>query len=277
MKKILFIIPIVELLLVSQSFGQCDTMLSKTGNAHWRAAEVLMGVSSTAADYEQVIIEYKQVVKTDPNYAPTYMRLGKLYAQLCEDKGADAYENAKYYFELCKTICEDSVDAVDVELAILNALQRRRVDRFVGVWGCYMRVPPYSFIPYVEISHNGREYIFRPLWSYNRSRIDKVEKTETGIIFTYIWSENKDKTYSDEYDYHADEGYPTSGIYRYNKMVSTGRMYIAIDGDNVVEKGLSRHNDMYLGNRKVYAYTINYHGDPELLVKQGTKRPIEEE
>ena len=272
MKRIVLCLSFVTTLWTSQSFGQCDSQLSKEGYAHWRAAEVLMGLASTAADYEQVAIEYKQVVDSDPYYAPVYMQLGKLYAQLCEEKGIEAYEKAKYYFERCRTVCEDSTDAVNVELAILNALQRRRVDKFVGVWGKYWDV---NYSPYVEISHDGREYIFRPLCVPKGGQIERVEKTETGFIYTFRCPpEYKETIYQSECNYQADNGYPTSGIYRYDKIIASERMFIAIEGDRVVEKGLSRHNDMYLGNRKVYAETINYYGNPEPLVRKGSKRPV---
>lgn len=274
-KKVIIIIGLA-LLFQAETMCQCTTTLSKSGNAHWRAAEALMGMASTADDYEQVAIELKQVAESDPNYAPVYMKLGKLYTQIGNDKGESAFDLAEYYYDRCQEVCSDSADAVVVEMAILNALRRKFANgpnRFVGTWGRWYEG---EFTPNVEISYNGSGYSFRVVGFYaNQSNFSVESQSANEIIFTYTSVfDKRDELrkkgwtkYYDDCNGYADPGYPQSGKYYYNEEKVKYRLSYAIEGEMVVLKYLMIHTDYYLNGQKTYADTETNFFRPNKLVK----------
>lgn len=252
------------LLCCANAWSQCNSTLSKSGVAHWRAAEVLMNMAVSADDYELVATELKKVTESDPNYAPVYMKLGKLYTQIGNDKGESAFDLAEYYYDRCQEVCSDSADAVVVEMAILNALRRKFANgpnRFVGTWGRWYEG---KFTPNVEISYNGSGYSFRVVGFYaNQSNFSVESQSANEIIFTYTSVfDKRDELrkkgwtkYYDDCNGYADPGYPQSGKYYYNEERCKYRLSFAIEGEKVVKKCMMIHTDYYLNGQKTYADT----------------------
>ncbi|MCR5038298.1 MAG: hypothetical protein K6A94_03035 [Bacteroidales bacterium] len=265
-KKVFFIIGIA-LLFHAEAMCQCTTALSKTGNAHWRAAETLMGMASTADDYEQVAIELKQVAESDPNYAPVYMKLGKLYTQIGNDKGESAFDLAEYYYGRCQEVCPDSADAVVVEMAILNALRRKFANgpnRFAGTWGRWYEG---KFTPYVVITYDGNSYSFAPRDGFcsGCKVIDRKTTATSLVLITEYVHDHRDELrkkglthyYGDRGDSDgvADPGYPSTGRYNYDKTISRYTNSYTIEGDAVYYRYAEYHADYYFNGQKTHAET----------------------
>lgn len=276
MKKAFLFLSLTLLISYTEAMCQCTTVLSKSGNAHWRAAEVLMGMASSADDYEQVAIELKQVVESDPNYAPVYMKLGKLYTQIGNDKGEAAFEWAEYYYDRCQEVCPDSTDAVVVEMAILNALRSRLTNgpnKFVGTWGIWSDYTG-MFYPYVEISILSQKLSFKIVGD-GEMREKIIEKNESATEIEYTHEVVFDKQpelrkkgfthYYDERNNNADPGYPTTGNYKYDKEIVRYTESISIVGDKVIHKSLGMHTDYYFNGEKTYADNDNMGWTHELV------------
>lgn len=241
------------------------TTLSKNGSAHWRAAQVLSDMASSTDDYEQVIIEFEKVIESDPGYAPVYMKLGHLYAQLGNTKGEDAFDKARSYFRMCKNICEDSADVADAEIVIVDALSRKYANgpnRFVGTWGTWWDG---EFSPDVEITYDGNGYVLHIVNEYYTRRNNFMVETcsPTEIVFTFQRVDDKRDElrmkgwtkYYDDCNSQADPGYSQSGRYYYNITKHKHRLSYAIEGNKVVRKYLMIHTDYFLDGQKTYAET----------------------
>lgn len=239
--------------------------LSKNGAAHWRAAQVLLDMASSTDDYQQVIIEFEKVTESDPGYAPVYMKLGHLYAQLGNTKGEEAFDKARYYFRMCKNICEDSADVVDAEIVIVDALSRKYAhgpNRFVGTWGSIKYDG--SFLPYVDIEYDGKEYIFK-LYTHTGEKI--VESHMLGNKIEYVTETVKDKRdelrrngyryYEEEWDYNytPDPGFESVTKYKYNVEICRYTNFIAILDGKVILKTTDMHIDSFYDGQKTFACT----------------------
>lgn len=222
-------------------------------------------------------MELKQVVESDSNYAPVYMKLGKLYTQIGNDKGEAAFDKAEYYYDRCQEVCPDSAYAVVVEKAILNALRRKFANgpnRFVGTWGTWYEG---KFSPDVDISYNNGGYSFQIMSTYYTNEpIFMVESTSANeIVFNFNSVYNRREElrkkglsyYYDDCDYNADQGYPQSGRYYYNLEKCYHKLSYAIEGGRVILKYLMIHTDYYLNGQKTYADTETNWLKPTELVK----------
>lgn len=265
--------------------GQCNGKLSKTGAAHWRAAQVLAGMANSTEDQEQVAIEYEKVIESDPTYAPAYMMLGKIYTQIGNQKGETAFDKAEYYFNRCRSICEDSADGVTVELAVLNALRRKYdngPNKFVGTWGVWQSYTG-EFSPSVEIRATKNGYSFK-LLGYDGDNVVDQKSSSHEIIYTLEdVHDRRDELrkkglthYYDDCDHNADPGYPTYGEYNYDRTVSRFTNSITIEGDKVVQKYLKYHCDYYLKGKKTYAETENNWALPLELTQYHPPRQLGE-
>lgn len=279
MKKIVFLL-LLGIIPISAS-SQCKGVLSKNGTAHWKAAKALEAMSTTVEDQEQIADEYKKVIETDPNYAPVYMTLGKLYTKLGNRKGDDAFDKAEFYYNKCKTVCADSADAVYVELAILEALRKKYANgpiRYVGKWGIWSSyIKEYS--PMVEISYSNNKFIFNPIGD---GKI--VEKKESETRIEYVVERIYDKRdelrkkgwthFYDDCDNNADPGYPTTGTYKYDRDISRVTFTFFIENNNVFRKVLRFHSDYYFKGQKTYAETEDVNWKMDTLVKCYPPRKI---
>ena len=248
------------------SWCQCNTTLSKSGNAHLKAAQTLARMASSTEDQEQVIIEYEKVLQSDPSYVPACMAIGRLYTEIGNQQGEYAFDKAEFYFNKCKQLCTDSADAADIELAVLDALRRKYANgpnRFAGIWG-YWSDYTGKFYPYVEIIVSGTSISFRII-SDGEMRENIVEKKEspTEIVFTHEVVFDKQPElrkkgwthYYDDRDNNADPGYPTTGRYNYDKEIVRYTESFSIEGNSVIYKCLKMHTDYYFNGQKTYADT----------------------
>lgn len=266
------------LLCCANAWSQCNSTLSKSGVAHWRAAEALMNMAVSADDYELVATELKKVTESDSNYAPVYMKLGKLYTQIGNDKGESAFDLAEYYYDRCQEVCSDSADAVVVELAILNALRHKFTNgpnQFVGTWG---RWHEGGFTPYVEITYDGNGYSFAPRDGFctGCNVIDRITTSTSLVLITEYVHDHRDELrkkglthyYRDRGDSDgvADPGYPSTGRYNYDKTVSRYTNSYTIEGNAVYYRYAEYHADYYLNGQKTHAET-DRNMSPVKLVK----------
>lgn len=250
------------LFIQTGSWCQCNTTLSKSGNAHLKAAQTLARMASSTEDQEQVIVEYEKVLQSDPSYAPACMALGRLYTEMGNQQGKDAFDMAEYYFNKCKQACMDSADAVDVELAVLDALRRKYANgpnRFAGIWG-YWGDYTGEFYPCVEIKVSGKNLSFRIIGD---EKIVEKKESPTEIVFTYEVVFDKQPElrkkglshYYNDRDNNADPGYPTTGRYNYDKEIVRYTESFSIEGNSVIRKCLKMHTDYYFNGQKTYADT----------------------
>lgn len=283
-KSISILIGIIVLISPKLLVGQCGTPLSKTGTAHWKAAKTLLNIASSTEDYEQVAFEYELVTQSDPQYAPVYMELGRLYTQIGSKKGSDAFDRAEEYFIECKTICPDSTDIVDTEIAVLNALRRKYENgpnRFIGVWGEKSTINPNKFFPVVEILYDKNEYSFKILDESCQNVIEE-KIVANGIEFVYEvvfdkQPELRKRGYTHYYgdrNNNADPGYPTTGRYNYDKEIVRYTESITIEGNEVVQRYLKIHTDYYLNGQKTYADIETNWRIPIKLAKYSPPRQI---
>jgi tetratricopeptide (TPR) repeat protein len=282
----LFTTTIVILLVVMPmaALGQCEANLSKKGLAHWKVAETLTNMASSIDDYEQIVCEYEQIIHTDPNYAPVYMKLGKLYTQIGNKKGLDAFNKAESNYLEFKALCPDSTDVVDIELAILDALRRKYENgpnRFDGVWGEKSTINLDRFYPVVEILYDKNEYSFR-IMDESIQNIIEEKNVAKGIEFVYEVVFDKQPElrrqgythYYEDRNNNADPGYPTTGRYNYDKEIVRYTESITIEGNEVVQRYLKIHTDYYLNGQKTYADTETNWRIPEQLIKYSPPRQI---
>ena len=267
MKEIIqktLIIPIVMLiLLLSKTVsGQCDSKLSKEGFAHWKAAEALLNIATSTDDFEQVAYEYELVTHTDPEYASVYMELGRLYTKIGNEKGSEIFNKAEDNYLICKALCPNNADVVDVELAVLNALRRKYEsgpNRFNGIWG--RRNDVTKFTPLVEITYNNG-YSFKLIDEFHQNIIERKDNS-SGVEYTFEKVFDKQPElrqkgfthYYDDRDGNADSEYPTTGRYNYDKEIVQYTEAIIIEGNDVIWKHLKIHTDYYLNGQKTYAET----------------------
>lgn len=272
----LFLFALILVFLPMSVIGQCDVKLSKVGLAHLKAAEALLGIATSVDDFEQVAYEYDLVTHSDPEYAPVYLELGKLYTKIGNEKGAKAFDKAEDYYIRCKTLCPDSTDVIDIKLAVLDALRRKYENgpnKFNGIWGIWSTYTG-KFTSIVEISANNNGHSFSITDDYRQNIVEKKDNPN-GIEYTYkiIFDKQPELRkkgwthYYDDRDNYADPGYPTTGTYNYDKEIVHYTESITIEKNDVVLKYLKIHTDYYLNGQKTYADTETNWLTPEVLDK----------
>jgi len=119
MKKLFFIFILfltVQTVVNAQSKG-----LSEEGYKHWIKAITRMEDIQKESDYELIIKEFKEVVKTDPDFPDVYFNMGVIYAKMGElGGGMPFFENAKASFEKYKELKPSEKAEVLKELARLE-------------------------------------------------------------------------------------------------------------------------------------------------------------
>lgn len=234
-----------------------NSRLSKAGQAQWKAAEAIEKMASTPADQEQVAKEYELVLNTDPNYAPALLKLGKIYRQIGLEKGESAFKKSEGFLNRYQQVAPQAADEVNEEMALLNAY-RRKFDNgpahFVGKWG-YEGVSSWV----LDVSYNNGTFSYKI--NDDWGEIEKIEPCAEGVKY-YMVCENDRRSYIqskgwkrlyDDCDSKAKSGFPTSGVYYYDKIISKCVILFTLSGKAPIRSIDKFESYYYLNGNLTYA------------------------
>lgn len=234
-----------------------NSRLTKAGQAQWKAAETIEKMASTPADQEQVAKEYELVLNTDPNYAPALLKLGKIYRQIGLEKGESAFKKSEGFLNRYQQVAPQAADEVNEEMALLNAY-RRKFDngptRFVGRWGF-----PAASSWILEISYDNGTYSYKI--NDDWGEIEKIEPCANGVRYyqTCVSDHRQElkrkgwSKYQDDRDSNAKSGFPTSGVYYYDKTISKCVILFTLSGKAPVRSIDKYETYYYLNGNLTYA------------------------
>lgn len=243
--------------------------LSRSGAAHWRAAETLMEMASTKQDTLQVVDVYENVVKSDPQYPEVYMKLGLLYSRLTIDDGEPTYNRAKECLNKYIELNPDGAEAAEAELIVLEAMMRKYENGPVRMVGTWMQVG----VRMLKITYNGKSYDVK--WLFPGCSKTEITPTENGfdIVVTYHSDYRSEllrkgyTQYSGQCEKDAAIGYPTQGNYLYNEEQSTSYWHLDLSGEVPILCRIKKEIEYYLDGVKTYA-RLKDKGFPNKLKKE---------
>lgn len=238
----------------------CAQELSSTGRPHFKAAMALFDAASSIEDYKQVAQEFEEVVKSDPNYADTYINLSKIYAHIGSVEGNAYFVKAKDALEKYHRLAPNDVETYEDEKVVLNSFiekYKRSPARYVGKWKIHSVNSKTWFI---DVQYAMGEYSITLNPESNSSRdndkyeIKRIDHQTFEIIHTYMVYH--DSRYYGDCDSDADSGYPTRGKYYYTYYESTFVEEIILKNNAPFYRTSRIHHEYFLDGAKTYSETI---------------------
>lgn len=243
--------------------AQCNVDLGDYWGKDLRDADSLLLNAESVYDTFNAIYKYEPVANVN-KYAPAYMKLGQLYKHFGSTRGIVAFSIAEDFFLKCKKACVDSTESVDRELKSLNITMqkyREKPYKYVGTWGYYRNDG--SFVPCVDITYNGKKYIFHLYPNlYEYSGMDEVIYSQV-----YVDTSKREITYTFEYKVscggcyrglseYADKGYSKTRSPQYmTERLVTETNAVYFSGDVVCIKFLQFHEERFVDGIKTYSAT----------------------